>query len=501
MLTKEDLSFIAPLGITPEQVEKQLEWFKVGFPQLRLAKAATITDGIIKFSSEEIEQFTDDALNYTGNFSKFVPASGAATRMFKKLMEFQSGAESGETVQEFITNLQSFAFHDQLHKTLSYKGYNLEELIKNRDYSPIISTLLEPHGMNYGNLPKGLILFHKYQEKVRTAFEEQIIEGVEYAKMKDNTLHIHFTVSPDHLDLFSETLNEITETIVNQYGIALTIEFSQQKKSTDTIAVTNENKPFRTEDGNLLFRPGGHGALLENLNGMSHDLIFIKNIDNVVPDKLKHHTTLYKRALMGYLISIQQKIFEYIADVKNTENTIYELSQILEFTLNRLFIIPPADLDIEDEEVLRRYLLEKLDRPIRVCGMVRNEGEPGGGPFWAVNRDGSISLQIVEASQVNQNDEAQKEIFNNSTHFNPVDLVCGISRYNGERFNLMDYTDPSTGFISTKSHNGNPIRVQELPGLWNGAMANWNTIFVEVPLETFNPVKTVMDLLREQHQG
>lgn len=501
MLSENDLSFLQQIGISAESVSEQLTWFEKGFPHLKLIKPASVNDGIVRLSPIEIEKLVEESSMYHGSFSKFVPASGAATRMFKELMEYRTSKGCESTMEQFTKSLNRFPFFDDLKRILANQGYNIDTLVDHKQFVPIIDALLEPSGLNYGSLPKGLIKFHRYDNGERTAFEEQIAEGIQYVKSDNNSVNIHFTVSPDYEKLFKTTLSKVSQSINNKHNILLNISFSQQKKSTDTVAVTEDNKLFRKNDGNLLFRPGGHGALIENLDELEHDIIFIKNIDNVVPDRLKHPTTLYKKALLGYLLQCQKKIFSYIDIIQTQETPIDILSEILDFTLNQLFVVPPAHLNIEDNDVLRAYLLEKLDRPLRVCGMVKNEGEPGGGPFWALNNDGSVSLQIVESSQVNHNDDKQKSIFSRSTHFNPVDLVCAVNRYNGQRFNVLRYTDPTTGFISTKSYNGTPIRVQELPGLWNGAMSNWNTVFVEVPLETFNPVKTVMDLLRDQHQA
>jgi hypothetical protein len=332
--------------------------------------------------------------------------------------------------------------------------------------------------------------------------EEHLVEGSQYARSMSNHVHIHLTVSPEHRKGFEMLASQVLSMFEEAYRVTFHLTYSEQKKSTDTIAVDANNEPFRNSDGTLVFRPGGHGALIENLNDLNAELIFIKNIDNVVPDNLKPQTVVYKKALAGLLISYQSLIFDYLSQLQGNEELTHDfLQEVLQFTIDELCIIPPKDLNLKNPQQLLPYLIGKLNRPIRVCGMVKNEGEPGGGPFWAKNADGSVSLQIVESSQIDMNDTKKKKIVSAATHFNPVDLICGITDADGSKYDLLKYTDPTTGFISIKSKDGKMLKAQELPGLWNGAMANWNTIFVEVPLITFNPVKTVNDLLRDQHQG
>jgi hypothetical protein len=349
-----------------------------------------------------------------------------------------------------------------------------------------------------------VLKFHTYPDGYRTPLEEHFVEGALYAKNNSSVVKIHFTVSPEHQLAFEKHVDQILPKYEQMFGVKYQIGFSQQKPSTDTIAVSPDNEPFRNNDGSLLFRPAGHGALLENLNDLDADIIFIKNIDNVVPDQLKKLTIDYKKALAGVLLGLQEEIFFYQKTLKEhpysaLESAFYaEAANFLENVLN---IIPPHDQYYSEKEELYNYFVHKFNRPLRVCGMVKNQGEPGGGPFFALNKDGSVSLQIVESSQIDFNDPEQATIAHNATYFNPVDLICGVKNYLGEKYNLLDFSDPQTGFISSKSKDGKELKAQELPGLWNGAMSDWGTLFVEVPIETFNPVKTITDLLRKEHQS
>ncbi|NQU84713.1 MAG: DUF4301 family protein, partial [Mariniphaga sp.] len=396
--------------------------------------------------------------------------------------------------KQYFQELKNFAFTKDLIKV--NKG---EEL----NFNKAINLLLSESGLNYGNLPKGLLKFHKYNDCERTPLEEHLVEGALYSKDNKGKVSLHFTVSPEHQPSFEELLNLIKDKYESNFSVTYEIEFSQQKPSTDTISVDTKNNPFREKDDTILFRPGGHGALLENLNDLDADIIFIKNIDNVVPDRLKNPTIQYKKALAGVLLKYQERIFRYQKELNEKHYTALNsafLAEAANFLENTLNTKPAENHYYTEKETLYRYLQQKYNRPIRVCGMVKNEGEPGGGPFWALNSDQTISLQVVEGSQIDNKDESQAKLINQSTHFNPVDLICGIKNYKGEKFNLPDFTDPETGFISYKSKDGKDLKALELPGLWNGAMSNWNTLFVEVPIETFNPVKTVNDLLRINHQ-
>ncbi len=512
MLTDLDLLQLNEKGITPDDVSAQVDLLTQGFPFLPIVKPATVGDGIIRLDTEEVDNLIELYKSFEGSRLKFVPASGAATRMFKHLFEFRDnfpvkGMEcfadkTFNSIYYFFQHIKQFPFYDKLYNELWNTGYKMDELIESNDYLPIINSLLNADGLNYGMLPKGLIYFHRYGDIARTALEEHIVEGSKYARDGRGDIHLHLTVSPEHKKGFVELVERVKSFYENHYEVALHVSFSEQKPCTDTIAVDMHNNPLRNPDGTLVFRPGGHGALIENLNDLDSDIIFIKNIDNVAPDHLKMQTVRYKKALAGLLISYQNIIADYMLRLTLGEGITPELiAEVLDFTRDELCIVPPAGVDTGSSDRLVRYLVGVLNRPIRVCGIVRNQGEPGGGPFWAVNPDGTTSLQIVESSQIDMNNPRAKELLGQATHFNPVDLVCGIKDYRGQKFNLHSFRDPNTGFIAIKSKDGAQLKALELPGLWNGAMSNWNTIFVEVPLETFSPVKTVNDLLRKEHQG
>ena len=401
--------------------------------------------------------------------------------------------------RHFFDGIRNFAFYDDLNVACQRTaGKDIPGLLEEGNYKAVVAALLETAGLNYGALPKGLLKFHKYPEGPRTPLEEHLAEGAMYAAGKSGKVNVHFTVSTEHRELFKKLVEEKTGEFAKRYGVDYYITFSEQKPSTDTIAADMDNQPFR-DNGKLLFRPGGHGALIENLNDLDADIIFIKNIDNVVPDKLKADTVTYKKLIAGVLVTLQKKAFEYLELLDSGKYTHEQVMEILQFLQKQLFCKNPEVKNLEDAELVI-YLKQKLNRPMRVCGMVKNVGEPGGGPFLAYNSDGTISLQILESSQIDMNDPAKKEMFEKGTHFNPVDLVCAVRDYKGHKFDLVRFVDKATGFISYKSKNGKDLKALELPGLWNGAMSDWNTVFVEVPLTTFNPVKTVNDLLREQHQ-
>ena len=433
---------------------------------------------------------------------KFVPASGAASRMFKDLYAFLEAEYDLPTTdfeKTFFSHIRQFAFTAALDaKCMEQHGKNTSELCEEGRYKDVVSSLLSEQGLDYGNLPKGLLLFHGYAEGSRTAVEEHLHEGALYARRSDGMVKVHFTVSPEHQKLFEQLVESSKGAYESKLGVKFDVSYSIQDPSTDTPAVDMLNQPFRDEDGSLLFRPGGHGALIENLNRIDSDIIFIKNIDNVVPDRLKEEDAGYKKLLAGILVTFQQRAFEYIKRLEAGDVDSDTLAEILAFTEDELCITRSEVF--ENEQELSSFLRRKLNRPFRVCGMVKNQGEPGGGPFITVNSDGTASLQILESSQINRKDSRAVEAFQNGSHFNPVDLVCGVKNYEGEKFNLTKYVDPNTGFISHKSKNGKPLKALELPGLWNGAMSDWNTIFVDVPISTFNPVKTVNDLLRPEHQ-
>lgn len=504
MFTEKDKTQIAYRGSDVNQVVKQLEDFKTGFPYIRLIRPATPGDGLQIITKEEqkhlIKKYETNSKRL--NISKFVPASGAASRMFKDLFAFLDGDESYENmpaIKIFIDKIHDFAFFNDLTGSLARKNLDIEELLNAGEYKVIIRELLDEAGLGYGTLPKGLLKFHHYPDGMRTPLEEHLVEGALYGAGKDNEVSLHFTVSPNHMDKFQHHAQSVQSVYEELHRVRYTIDFSIQKPHTDTIAVDPENNPFRNADGSLLFRPAGHGALIENLNEIDADIIFIKNIDNVVPDHLKNDTIFYKKILAGKLLELSDKIGQFILLLEGGDPPEDQtMAEIREFIRKELCIENIPELNSPDEELA--FMMKKLKRPLRICGMVKNEGEPGGGPFFAVNPDGTISLQIAESAQVDPLDPDQKAIAAKATHFNPVDLVCHTKNHRGDKYHLPDYVDPQTGFISFKSNDGRELKAMELPGLWNGAMSDWNTVFVEVPVSTFNPVKTVNDLLRPQHQ-
>ena len=499
MLSEKDLKQIAQKGITQEQIENQLNEFKTGFPFLKLEAAASISRGIIAPDAQARQQYEEAWKQYKAagkRVVKFVPASGAASRMFKNMFAFVDADYDVPTTdfeKKYFDQIEKFAFYDALDAVCQKnEGKGIKELIAAGNYKAVAANMLKAEGLNYGQLPKGLLLFHKYPEGARTPMEEHLVEGALYAA-SNGEAHVHFTVSHEHMELFKAKVAEKADTFAKKYGIKYDITFSEQKPSTDTVAANADNTPFRNDDGSLLFRPGGHGALIENLNEIEADVIFIKNIDNVVPDRLKPETVEWKQVIAGVLVTLQKKAFEYLR-ILDTGASDAQLAEIAKFVSENLCT------DAKNNKVDADYLRTKLNRPMRVCGVVKNVGEPGGGPFLTYNQDGTVSLQILESSQIDTNNEAYMKMFTQGTHFNPVDLVCAVKDYKGQPFNLPKFVDKTTGFISSKSKSGKELRALELPGLWNGAMSNWSTVFVEVPLGTFNPVKTVNDLLRDQHQ-
>ena len=505
MITPEDKILLEKKGISESQIAEQLACFEKGFPFLQLDGAASIEKGILAPQGDEIDAYLQawDAYKQgEKTIVKFVPASGAASRMFKDMFEFLGADYDVPTnafEKKFFDNVHNFAFFADLNAACEKNnGKGIDALMAEGNYKVVVANLLESAGLNYGALPKGLLKFHSYENGVRTPLEEHLVEGALYAAGKTGQVNVHFTVSTEHRELFKQLVDEKVAEYAQKYGIEYKVSFSEQKPSTDTIAADMENKPFR-DNGKLLFRPGGHGALIENLNDLDADIVFIKNIDNVVPDRLKDETVTYKKLIAGVLVTLQKKAFEYLELLDGGKYTHEQLEEIIRFVQQNLCCRKNDIKDLEDAELVI-YLRKKLNRPMRVCGMVKNVGEPGGGPFLAYNPDGTISLQILESSQIDMKDPEKKAMFEKGTHFNPVDLVCAVRNYKGEKFNLVDYVDKATGFISYKSKSGKELKALELPGLWNGAMSDWSTIFVEVPLGTFNPVKTVNDLLREQHQ-
>ncbi|RFS16386.1 DUF4301 family protein [Emticicia sp. C21] len=492
MFIEKDLDKIKVRGANLETIQQQIENFKKGFPYLNVIKAATIGDGIIALSDSQAGKYAKyfDSRAPKLKLLKFVPASGAATRMFKSLFSAKDEGKLDKSVNEFLERLKDFAFYDTLVKAIGAES---------GDYQTVLEYLLTDKGLDYGSLPKGLLHFHKYGKTARTPVEEHLVEGAKYAN-SNGKVKLHFTVSPEHRKKFKTLIDSVLPKYEAKYKVKYSISFSEQKPSTDTIAVNMDNTPFRTGSEDLLFRPAGHGALLENLNEQEADIIFIKNVDNVVPDRLKSKTILYKKALAGLLLDYQEKIFSYLKKLYSEEVDEKLLKEILNFLETKLCTLPPEGFGSYSVDAKMDYCKRKLNRPIRLCGMVKNVGEPGGGPFWAKDPDSSVSLQVVESAQIDLGNAQQKEIFDKATHFNPVDLICSVKDYKGNKFNLLNYRDPQTGFITQKSQSGKDLKAQELPGLWNGAMSDWNTLFVEVPLITFNPVKTVNDLLRSEHQ-
>ena len=505
MITPEDKALLEKKGISEAQIAEQLACFEKGFPFLQLDGAASIEKGILAPAENELNTYLqawDTYKQSDKNIVKFVPASGAASRMFKNLFEFLGADYDIPTTdfeKKFFNNIQDFAFYTDLNAACEKNnGKGIEALVNESNYKPVVANLLEEAGLNYGALPKGLLKFHKYDNGARTPLGEHLVEGALYAAGTTGKVNVHFTVSTEHRDLFKALVEEKVAEYAQKYNIEYSVSFSEQKPSTDTIAADMENKPFR-DNGKLLFRPGGHGALIENLNDLDADIVFIKNIDNVVPDRLKDETVTYKKLIAGVLVTLQKQAFDYLELLDSGKYTHEQLEEIIRFVQQDLCCRKTDIKELEDAELVI-YLRNKLNRPMRVCGMVKNVGEPGGGPFLAYNPDGTISLQILESSQIDMKDEEKKAMFEKGTHFNPVDLVCAVRDYKGNKFDLVKYVDKATGFISYKSKSGKELKALELPGLWNGAMSNWNTVFVEVPLGTFNPVKTVNDLLREQHQ-
>lgn len=505
MFTTSDLEQIASKGIAITTIEEQLNCFKQGFPYLKIDASAAIGNGILAIDAAQESYYTNKWESYLQGdkkIVKFVPASGAASRMFKNLFEFLSAAyDAPETAfeKEFFARIEKFAFYADLDQCcLDNEGATIAQLVEAGNYKAVVANLLEERGLNYGSLPKGMLKFHNYDEGSRTAMEEHLVEGALYAKEKSGEVNVHFTVSHEHLPFFKAKVAEKQAQYEAAYGVKYNISFSEQKPSTDTIATDMDNNPFR-EDGKLLFRPAGHGALIQNLNDIDGDILFVKNIDNVVPDNFKADTVSYKKVIGGVLVEAQEQINSYIELIEGGKYTIENLREIIEYMHTKLSVRNPETKHLEDAE-LALYLLGKLKRPVRVCGMVRNAGEPGGGPFVAYNNDGTTSLQILESSQIEMENPVAKACFEEGTHFNPVDLVCAVKDANGAKYDLPSFVDKNTGFISIKSKSGKELKALELPGLWNGAMSDWNTLFVEVPFTTFNPVKTVNDLLRDQHQ-
>jgi len=515
MLKKEDYKQIEELGISKDEINKQLESFKSGFPHMNLVRPAIVGDGIIvldRSRQKKYENFYIENQN-KHTITKFVPASGAASRMFKDLFTFLNNFDLEkdeiepfikkhklESVTEFFDGLEKFAFYDELMTIIKGVGINFSVMSEKKKYMTILEYLLTHKGMNYGIKPKGLLAFHFYYNRYRTAVSEHLVEGARYAN-SGKKVNVHFTISKEHRLWFEELVESKLPKYQRDFNVIYNVTYSYQSHSTDTIAVTPDNKPLRDEFGKLVFRPGGHGALIENLNQLNEDIIFIKNVDNVVPDHFKENTIKYKRIIAGLMLNLKMVINNYHSRLVTGDYHKNTLVAIENFCNKKLNIILHDDYYKKDTEGKVKYIQRVLNRPLRVCGMVKNEGEPGGGPFWVEDKKGKVNLQIVESSQMDFNDPKQSEIIKASTHFNPVDIVCTFKDWSGNTLNLNEFIDEKTGFISNKSKDGVELKALERPGLWNGAMSDWITVFVEVPEITFNPVKTINDLLRPEHQA
>lgn len=486
-----------------DEILKQLEVVRKGVGAVKLIRPARIGDGIVEIIPGEREILV--ALHHQavqkGRMLKFVPASGVASRLFNNWQTgyHRGGFDRTEDSIKSLQNIPKFAFYDDIKCAMALDGQNIESHMRDQRYCDILEYILTPKGLNYASLPKALIKFHIYPEHNRTAVEEHLVEAALYVKDAKDICRIHFSVSEEHEHQFKDFISRIKSSYEKLFRVTYDISVTMQLRSTDTIAMDMNNNPFRNRKGDILFRPGGHGALLSNLDAIGGDIIFLKNIDNVVPDRMKDVTVLYKKLLGGYLVRLQDEIFRILDLLSQKGAKDAQLSTIVRFCRQRLFLSFPDGFNGYSTSAQKEYLFQKLNRPIRVCGMVRNEGEPGGGPFWVEERDGTQSLQIVEQSQIDPYSKEQQQIWRSSTHFNPVDLVCGVRNHRGKKFDLRLYADRDALSVSIKTHENGELKALELPGLWNGSMALWNTVFVEVPLETFNPVKTVEDLLRKSH--
>lgn len=501
----KDRKQIAAHGLTVAEIERQLAVFRRGVPPVRLNRPCRAGDGIVVLSEAERPlhlQSCDEAYR-TQRFMKFVPASGAASRMFRDWYRcLDNGGFADQTEADiFIRDLKRFAFFNDLETAMAAQGQDLKALLETKQSATIMKYILTGEGLNFGCLPKALLKFHAYPEGTRTAIEEHLVEAALYARTADNISRIHFTVSREHAAAVRRLLSQAVPACESRLETTFEVGLSTQDPETDTLAVDPDHQPLRTEGGELIFRPGGHGALLANLNTLDADIIFLKNIDNIVPDRLKPETLLWKRLLAGYLVRIQREIFGFLRGIEQESVTEAELERIADFCERSLNTVLPTRFHELTVSEKRSFLFRKLNRPLRVCGMVKNEGEPGGGPFWVDDPDdpGGASVQIIEESQVNRNDSKQCAVWSSATHFNPVDLVCGVRDFRGRKFDLPAFVDPTTAAIAQKSEKGRELLALERPGLWNGSMAFWTTVFIEVPLATFNPVKTVADLLRPQH--
>ncbi len=507
-----DFADIYSRGIAIETILKQLDIFKNGIAKATLKKPALYNDGIFKLPEEKAIEYAAlfDSKKEDYKLTKFVPASGAATRMFKFLLEFITeydperetingyiNRKKDNDLSVFLVGLEKFPFYKEIAEVVAQEE-GFDSWKKDQKRYTFIKTMLNSKVFDFANKPKGILPFHDYGDFIATPIFEHLKETVAYAA-SNNEANVHFTISEDHLDGFLDSIQQVKTDIEKESGIPIKFGFSYQQKNTDTLAVNTDDTPFRDSENHLFFRPGGHGALIENLGKLDADIVFIKNIDNVSHNNI-HTIALYKKALAGMLIELQQQVFSYIHQIDDEEISEESINNILAFAKEKLLQHIPSDISKYALSYKKEFAKELLNKPIRICGMVKNEGEPGGGPFWSESNKGGLSLQIVESSQIDLENKSQKQIFANASHFNPVDLVCGLKNYKGEFFNLNEFVDNTSGFIVHKNRFGKDVKSYELPGLWNGAMAGWITIFAEVPLETFNPVKTVNDLLKPAHQ-
>ena len=502
--TDKDMERIEVEGLNEEKALSQIEEFKKGAPFARLIRPCTIGDGIMVIPEDEREGLiaAHDEAAGNGRMLKFVPTSGAASRMFR---DWHRSYENGDLDftpkrgMNFAGELKRYAFYNDVRDIISREGYNIDDLIKKGMFSMILEYILTSRGLNYAHIPKALLKFHAYTNRSRTPLEEHIVEAALYVRDVNNVCRIHITVSEEHKSMVEDYFSRVRGYYENHYGLVFDFRLSTQHASTNTIAADMENRPFRDSGGMLVFRPGGHGALLKNLNAIDGDIIFLKNIDNVVPDRLKGATVLYEKILGGCLVRLQEVAFKYLQQISLDEIDEKLLSEAPRFCKEKLNITFPSGFSGLPGVERRDFIVGRLNRPLRVCGMVKNEGEPGGGPFHVEDEGGTQSLQIIEEAQVNMGSEDQKTIWRSSTHFNPVDIVCGVRDFRSKKFDLNRFVDKKAILITRKSQGGRDLKALELPGLWNGSMAHWNTVFVEVPIETFNPVKTVNDLLRKEH--
>ena len=506
--SEKDILQIEEKGLSTKEVEEQIEIFKRGNIKVNITEAATIGKGISRIEEPEKKELIAlyDSEKSGHSILKFVPASGAATRMFKALHNFADefdpdnqslrgylDEKEDDDLQRFFNHLEKLPFYEHAVERARKNHSDYESLSHDEQHKVLVKTILESDGLYLSNLPKGLVPFHKYDSHIATAFEEHLVEAAKYIVV-NGVAKLHFTVSKGDKEKFQGEWKEIRERVEEETGVKFEIEYSYQDPKTDTIAVDNDFKPFRTEEEDLFFRPGGHGALIENLNQLDEEIVFVKNIDNVVTEDRIQHVVDFKKMLGGKLFKVQKKIFEYLNQLEAGNVSEDQLKEIQNFLNEELFIKGSSG------DVTADYLKNMLHRPLRVCGMVKNEGEPGGGPFLVKDKNGAISLQIIEGAQIDEENPEQAKTAREATHFNPVDIVCSLKDHNGESYDLHKYVDKDMSFIADKTKDGKPLKALERPGLWNGGMAKWNTIFVEVPVETFNPVKTVSDLLKQSHQ-